>query len=606
MKAALALAPFSGVNAPLLGIASLAAYLKAHGHEACVFDFNAETHAVHKNGSQAGWWRQHQAVCGSFQAVTEFFEANRPLFDGFVDRVIASRADVVGFTLLWATEMMSRLLAAEIKRRDPSKIIVFGGPQCVPGIARDDLLDTPYGDFVVHGEGEAALLELMDSLQGGGGGLCIDGVISRRDRVLKRRALLQNLDQLPFPDFDGFPLDLYAQPLTLPASTSRGCPNSCHYCNEKNFWLSFRPYTGERIFAEVSHQVRKHGAQRIEFTDSLVNGKVKFLERFCDLAVESKLGISWIGQAVVRKEMDLPLLEKIRASGCVHLCFGAEHSSTDFMRSVGKNLIRGADLDRLVRDCHQAKLPIGLNWMFGFPGEGEDEFRQDIDFFTRNAAYLKSASVNNSPGFCGFVPGTPGYEAPEALGIVMGPDSVTWKTKDGTNTYVTRLEKYQAFCRHLDGLGVAYACPPFPNEDELVGDYYFNVEKDFAKALDHYRAELEKRPDDRELLGRIGQCQGILAGMGKGERLYLLPDSTDQNWTKGVAKGWAAAFFVESGQKAADDFRPGRTVELAGGIRRRIDSVRENGGTLIVQLKGAPLDGDVVGHPNTVKILPEG
>jgi endoglucanase len=83
---------------------------------------------------------------------------------------------------------------------------------------------------------------------------------------------------------------------------------------------------------------------------------------------------------------------------------------------------------------------------------------------------------------------------------------------------------------------------------------------------------------------------------------YSITNYTDENWVKGIATTWAAAFFVRDSPEAKRDFAVGKKVTFADGSVRTIVQQKENAGDLILFLDGAPLDGNMVGYPKELKI----
>lgn len=512
MKVALIQAPFWGIKSPPLGLACLSAYIKNRGYQVYKRDLNIETYSVLKNQGLENLWQLNQPMWGDYKQVLAFYEEHKELFTSYVNDILIADPEVIGFSILWSTEIMSRLLATEIKKINPKKIIIFGGPQCTVGYFSERIIALPQIDFVVCGEGEETLYELLEALKNNQSIKGIESLYSKHEKFCGTRPLIKNINSLPFPDFDDYKFDLYLQPVMLATNTSRGCPNRCIYCDEKIFWNVFRSYPGERIFEEIRYQAEKYNIDRFEFTDSLVNGNIKSLEKFCDLVIENKLKISWMSQAAVRKEMTKELLQKIKDSGCFHLCFGMEHFSQELLQKMGKVLCKNVDFDQLIKNCFEVQLPTGLNWMFGFPGETDEDFQADLDFFTRNVSYMEYISVNNSQGFCGFTPNCYAYEHPDDIDIILGPDACTWKSKDNKNTYVTRLLKYQKFCDHLDTLKIKYSFPKFKNENELIGNYYFNCEKDYNLALEYYKKELLQNENSEYSKEYSIKCSDLLKG----------------------------------------------------------------------------------------------
>lgn len=83
--------------------------------------------------------------------------------------------------------------------------------------------------------------------------------------------------------------------------------------------------------------------------------------------------------------------------------------------------------------------------------------------------------------------------------------------------------------------------------------------------------------------------------------IYSASDTTNKEWVNGVARGWAAAFFVSNTLEAAEDFAVKKKVLLSDGSIRTVTSSQEGGGNLIVFLDGSPLDGRLVGYPKPIK-----
>lgn len=344
----------------------------------------------------------------------------------------------------------------------------------------------PYVDFSVHGEGEETLSELVATLESGGDVLAVKGLFCKHNWAIiytGDRPQIRNLDFLPYADYDGYDLALYEKPVMLPISCSRGCPNRCIYCDERSFWISFRRRSGDRIFREVEYLTKRYDINRFEFCDSLVNGNVDALERFCELVIDRGLKIEWMGQAMVFHKMTKDVLRKIKKSGCFHLCFGMEHTSKPLLLKIGKIFCRNTDFDQLIRDAYEVGLGLGLNWMFGFPGETDEDFQSDLDFFTRNAPHMTNVSINPSSGFCGFTSGCEAAKNPDKYDIILHSTAMYWESKDGKNTYPKRLEKYQRFWRHLDSLGIVRTVPLL-EEEKLLTRYYFE-KRDFKNFFYH-------------------------------------------------------------------------------------------------------------------------
>ena len=98
----------------------------------------------------------------------------------------------------------------------------------------------------------------------------------------------------------------------------------------------------------------------------------------------------------------------------------------------------------------------------------------------------------------------------------------------------------------------------------------------------------------------------IAGGCGeqKTDSSYALQNFSDENWVNGVAKTWAAAFFVPGPikEETKNFFAVGGKATFSDGTVRTIVKLQENTGNLIVVVDGAPLDGNVVGYPKEIKV----
>ncbi|MDD5130598.1 MAG: radical SAM protein, partial [Candidatus Omnitrophica bacterium] len=231
----------------------------------------------------------------------------------------------------------------------------------------------------------------------------------------------------------------------------------------------------------------------IDFHDSLINGNVRMLERLCDLIKSSGMKFRWSGQAAVTEEMTYPLLLKMKLAGCVCLNYGLETGSPSLMQRIGKLLAKNADLDRIVRDTHNSGIEGIYNFMFGLPGETEEEFQETLDFLARNKDYIDI--VNPSPGFCAFDRGSYGYEHPDELGITMGVTGSLWESKDGINNYAARMEKFERFLGEARRLGIRSFYPDIRviNRDTVLGYYYF-MKKEWSRAIVYLKEAVKQQP----------------------------------------------------------------------------------------------------------------
>ena len=259
---------------------------------------------------------------------------------------------------------------------------------------------------------------------------------------------------------------------------SRGCINQCVFCNEGRFWGFYRARSGENIFGEVVSHSQKYKISHFTFHDSLMNGNLKQMEAFCELIIERGLDISWDGQGLIRGDVTPPLLKKFRKAGCHSISYGMESGSDKVLRLMRKGFTRDI-AERVIRDTHQAGISVTLNFMFGFPGEGEKEFNDTLDFIKRNREYI--SEVAPSSGFTVIVKGTHLFGNCKDYGVEDNPHHLYWETTDKKNTYPERMRRYEIFCKTALKLGLAGkgVQSTFPHKEERTRAYLATL-RDFS------------------------------------------------------------------------------------------------------------------------------
>jgi len=605
-------APGWGVNTPPLGTAMLTSFARKHGYKVLPIDLNVEFYLNRPPEFDKTWeLEQSQWFWETIDCVKRFKNAFGKEMDAFVDLVIATNTPLVGFTVYTSSMYLSMELARLLKKRRPELKIIFGGPHVSRFLAGLWVIKDPAVDAVAQGEGELTLIDVIERVKTGRPLTDCPGLLVRaNDQVVDTgdRELLKDLNQVPAPDFADYAFELYRTPTRLPLMSSRGCPNRCIFCNERPFWKTFRYRTAENVFAEIQSQLARYSSVNfLDFQDSLVNGMIRELDHLADLIIESGLRVSWAGQAVIRKEMTPELMTKLKRSGCVCLAYGLETPSESLMLKVGKVMSKGADVNDIAEAHGKTGLGATYNFMFGLPGETEEDAFETQEFLRRNKKY--SLSVNPSSHFCGFAPGTLAYEDPQPYGLDLSKGGLYWESTDGRNTYISRLKRFEDFCRLVQELGIQTTYPStiLLDRNRTLGTYYAQA-GDVRRARRYFEAWLEEHPDDEHIRASLVKViasdpiflAASLAVSGCDQKIgvsYTPPNHTDQNWVKGIAKKWATAFFIENSIQAKSDFAVCKKVTFSDGTVRTIVEQKETAGSLIVFLGGTPLDGNVVGYP---------
>ena len=177
--------------------------------------------------------------------------------------------------------------------------VVMGGPH--PTFLDDQVLKTGAVDYVVRNEGEKIINELCSHLERGKPLEMIKGISYIRDgKVIRNPSapLIKNLDDLPLPARELFPMDLYTTKLynwyTAGMITSRGCPFDCEFCSATRFaGVKWRTRSVEGIIDEIKYLYRKYRYRAVQFYDDNFMLDVDRVRRICEGILNKGLNIIW-------------------------------------------------------------------------------------------------------------------------------------------------------------------------------------------------------------------------------------------------------------------------------------------------------------------------
>jgi len=343
---------------------------------------------------------------------------------------LESVPDYIGITGT-TTEVVIALEVAQICKDVLSEAnIVLGGVHAT--VMPESILVNKNVDFVIRGEGEYSLLELVN-------GEPIDrisGLSYRKNGEIvhnSARERIKNLDQLPFPAYHLMPIDKYHPPLglyrRLPAIniiTSRGCPNMCTYCATHTIWGN-RVYlrSVDNIIEEIKYLISDFGIKEISISDDTFTLSKKRVTEFCKRILNDKINLTWSCNSRVEK-IDEEALKLMKKAGCHHICYGIESADEKILDNINKNI----DLDKarkLLKLTKKAGITCRASFMFGNPGETEQTMRKTLDFVM--AANPDFAVFNITTPY----PGTPMYKWAKEKGYLMDED---WFSYHGSNVHL--------------------------------------------------------------------------------------------------------------------------------------------------------------------------
>jgi len=364
--------------APPLGICYLSSYLKNKGHNVKLLDLDVELY--------------------SRNYTNDVFDLIGSVMDGI---------DLVGVSCLMSTRYKQAHSIAKIVKSIKDVPVVFGGnyPTNSPELALKD----ENVDFVVLGEGEKVFYNLLCSLKTPE---LVSGIAYKSDGIKinprKDSDFIQDLDVLPFPDYDSLPIEKYfslgmSQSLEgnfrfFSLFTSRGCPRNCIFCGAHNtFGRRFRERSTQNVLDEIDWLIRKYQVEELQFQDDNLTLNRKRAEEI--LEGIKRRHIPWtIPNGLDTNTLDKNLLEKIKQSGGRDICIAVESGNQRVLQMIHKHI----NLDKikgLVKDMRDLEIYSKAFFMLGFPGETKKEMYDTVNYaFMLKADWAMFSIVNPLPG----------------------------------------------------------------------------------------------------------------------------------------------------------------------------------------------------------------
>lgn len=340
--------------------------------------------------------------------------------------VLKYSPDMVGISITNTSQIIPGLtLAKLIKNQNREIHITVGGSvftKLIENIKKIDSLFSVVDSFIVF-EGEHALLELAQQLNGKRDFKKVPNLVYRENGVTKVNEpfYTEDLNKLPTPDFDGFPLKLYHAPASvLPVQTSRGCYYSkCSFCNLHLDHRSFRLRSTELLLEDIGSLSQKYNTPYFFFTDESV--PINKLREISEGLMERRWDLKWMGGVRFEGSLDNDLLEKMSKSGCQKLVFGLE-SYNQRVLDLMKKGIKTDVVKRVLDACLQVGIAFHLYIIIGFPTETDKEALESLDFVLQKE-YLNSLGFSCLPSLFGMEKDSPITHNPSEYGLrsIMSP-----------------------------------------------------------------------------------------------------------------------------------------------------------------------------------------
>lgn len=307
---------------------------------------------------------------------------------GYLNR---NKFDIIGISTIGGYYQYKKLLALSrainMSKNRPFYIIGGHGPAPEP----EYFLKKTQADVVVIGEGEITIVKLLDAFSKHKPLSTVKGIAYRDGQkvvINERQPLIKDIDTIPWPAYELFPMEYYRL-LRLPhASTTdfvvrmlsgRGCQFKCNFCYRLD--KGFRPRKSKEVIEEIKMLKKNYGITYVGFSDELLMSSTARTEDLCRGFIKAQLNIKWCctGRLNYARPALLTLMKK---SGCVFINYGIEAMDDEALKNMNKALTT-KQITAGIEATLKAGMSPGYNIIFGNIGESRETLQKGVEFLLK-------------------------------------------------------------------------------------------------------------------------------------------------------------------------------------------------------------------------------
>jgi anaerobic magnesium-protoporphyrin IX monomethyl ester cyclase len=247
----------------------------------------------------------------------------------------------------------------------------------------------PHGvDFVIRGEGEKTLQQLLFTLEERSDPALVDGLVFRRGgETLKTtpRKPMSDLDELPFAAWDLVDINAYRKIwkkyhgyFSLNIATTRGCPFKCNWCAKPIYGNRYNSRSPENVVREIKMLIEAYNVDHFWMCDDIFGLKPRWVQEFSQLVRANSLNFKYKIQSRVDLLLEANTIVALSESGADTVWVGAESGSQKILDAMDK----GTTVEQIheaTRMLREQNVKVAFFLQFGYLGETLDDIQRTID-----------------------------------------------------------------------------------------------------------------------------------------------------------------------------------------------------------------------------------
>jgi len=301
-----------------------------------------------------------------------------------------STADYVASTAITATVNDAVQTLERAKMVNPDVVTILGGVH--PSFMYEEILQASAAvDYIVIGEGETTLRQLLEVLEADGDPAMVAGVAFRRSgRIVKtaRREFMESLDDLEAAwdllDWNSYYSSVISDSRLGAISISRGCNHSCSFCSQQQFWeKSWRTRDPQKVADELVHLFITYKVNVFLLTDEHPTRYRDRWEALLDAIIAKEIPIHIMMETraadIIR---DKDIIWKYRKAGVIYISIGIESADQKLLDAMKKGMVV-EDIKPAFDIIRENEIVSEASFMVGFPGETPVSIKNTMELAQR-------------------------------------------------------------------------------------------------------------------------------------------------------------------------------------------------------------------------------
>jgi anaerobic magnesium-protoporphyrin IX monomethyl ester cyclase len=242
-------------------------------------------------------------------------------------------------------------------------------------------------DYVIRGEGELTVCELLSALEQKQDPSIVNGVVFRKDlKTIETspRPVIRNPDSLPLPAWDLIDIKPYQKIwkahhgyFSLNLATTRGCPYKCNWCAKPIYGNRYNSRSPQQVVSEIEMLLIRYQPDHFWMSDDIFGLKPGWVREFARLIEQKNLNFKYKIQSRVDLLLEEETLQALAVSGVDTIWVGAESGSQKILDAMDKG-IRVEQIEEATRLMKRNRIHPAFFLQFGYPGETWDDIQSTL------------------------------------------------------------------------------------------------------------------------------------------------------------------------------------------------------------------------------------